>query len=288
MAAQIRIKNVLHEPLLHFLVLGVLIFIAYGLLPNSSNTDSEQIIITKGELESIRATFITTWQRPPTKEEFDGLVSDRVREEVYYREALAIGLDKDDIIIRRRLRQKMEFIGNDIATQTEPSEEDLSNFLIQHPELFSIEPHLSFRQVYLNPERRANTLKGDVSSLLSQLNQADTKTNFQKLGDATLLSAEMADVRATEVTNQFGADFTKQLTQLPIHRWVGPVTSTYGVHVVYIGERTDSKKPLLSDVHDAVRREWENARLLEENEKLYKEMLKRYVVTIEQPQSTLE
>jgi len=274
-------KKLFREPLLHFLLLGVVIFVAYSFLSKRTSDEPGQIVITQGQISSIRAGFTSIWQRQPTNEELEGLIQDRVREEVYYREAIALGLDKDDIIIQRRLRQKIEFIINDNMEAAIPSDSELTDFLAKHPDKFQVEPRFTFKQIYLNPDKRGNSMEKDAAQFLARLNQADA--DFQKLGDASLLSPELSDVRAIEVTNQFGEEFTKQLTQLPKGRWVGPVTSVYGVHLVWVGERTIGGMPALTDVHDAVRREWENARLLEVNEKFYQELLKNYTVTIETP-----
>ncbi|MFI5156797.1 MAG: peptidyl-prolyl cis-trans isomerase [Chitinophagales bacterium] len=275
------IKKLLREPLFHFLLLGIAIFAAYGLLSKPAGNEAGKIVITQGELASIREGYINTWQRPPTNEEMEGLVRERVREEVYYQEALALGLDKDDIIIRRRLQQKMEFIAHDIAKQAEPTEAELSEFLAKHPDLFIIEAHFSFRQIYLDSGQRGITLKKEVPGLLSDLNKPGNKISFQKLGDASLLPSEMHNASATEVIGQFGKEFAKKLTKLAVGRWIGPVKSAYGLHLVLLNERKDGGLPSLADVHDAVVREFENARLLAANEKFYQALLKNYSVRIE-------
>src|SRR3990172_6293927 len=278
------VKELMREPLVHFLFLGAAIFAAYSLVSNGTSGEPEKIVVTEGQIASMWEGFTRIWQRPPTSEELEGLIRDRVREEVYYREALSLGLDKDDLIIRRRLRQKMEFVTDDVVAQAEPGEAELAKFLARHPDRFRAEPCFTFRQIYLNAERRGDALKRDAARLLAELNQAEAKADFHKLGDATLLSPELLDVRASEVTRQFGEEFTRQLTQLPKGWWDGPVNSVYGVHLVWVGERTEGGAPALAEVRDAVRREWDNARRLEANEKFYQELLKRYTVTIENPE----
>jgi hypothetical protein len=119
-------KKILCEPLLHFLLLGTAIFVAYSLVSKRTAEEPGKIVISQGQIASIVVGFTRTWQRPPTSEELEGLVRDRVREEVYCHEALALGLDKDDIIIRRRLRQKMEFVTDDVVAQAQPTDDELS------------------------------------------------------------------------------------------------------------------------------------------------------------------
>ena len=210
-----------------------------------------------------------------------GLVRDHVREEVYCREAMALGLDKDDTVIRRRLRQKMEFVSDDIAAQTEPTDADLTTYLLAHPDAFRVEQRFTFRQVYLNPERHGEHLARDAAQLLAQLNQAGNTIDPSALGDAFLLEEQFAAVPGSEVAKQFGESFAETLTGLQPGQWQGPVESGYGVHLVLVSKRTEGRLPELADVRDIVRREWDNARRLEANGKFYQELLKRYTVTIE-------
>src|SRR5512140_853104 len=148
-------KRILKEPLLHFLLLGAGLFLAYRLTPRTAGSgESGQVLVTQGQIEHLAAGFAKTWQRPPTPQELAGLVRDRVREEVYCREAFAMGLDKDDTVIRRRLRQKMEFVSDDIAAQAEPSDAELTVYLQTHPDAFRVPPQFTFHQVYLDSKAR--------------------------------------------------------------------------------------------------------------------------------------
>jgi hypothetical protein len=278
-------KRILREPLLHFLLLGAAIFVAYGFVSKHSPVEPGRIVITRGQIEHLAMGFAKTWQRPPTAGELAGLVRDRVREEVYCREAVALGLDQDDTVIRRRLRQKMEFVSDDIAAQTEPTDAALNAYLQAHADTFRIEQRFTFQQVYLNPQKHGDKLAQDVAQLLTQLNQTGDKADVAALGDSFLLEHDFTALPAGELAKQFGEAFTEQLGGLQPGQWQGPIESGYGVHLVKVSERTDGRLPALAEVRDAVRREWENARRLESNEKYYRELLKRYAVTIEQPDS---
>jgi hypothetical protein len=276
-----RMKRIFDEPLLHFLLLGAGIFLAYSLMPHSdSSGEPGKMVVTLGQVEHLAAGFARTWQRPPTAQELAGLVRDRVREEVYFREAMALGLDKDDTIIRRRLRQKMEFIADDIA-QADPTDADLNAYLQAHPDSFRVEQRLTFRQVYLNPEKHGENLARDAAQLLTQLNQPGAKADASALGDPFLLEHQFVAVPASEVAKQFGETFPVKLGALVPGQWQGPVESGYGVHLVLISEPMEGRLPALAEVRDAVRREWDHTRRLEANEKFYQERLKRYTVTIE-------
>ena len=277
-------KKILYEPLLHFLLLGAAIFVAYGLVSKRISDEPGKIVISQGQIASIVVGFTRTWQRPPTSEELEGLIRDRVREEVYCREALALGLDKDDIIICRRLRQKMEFVTDDVVARAQPTDDELNAYLQAHPDPFRVQRQCTFSQVYLNPEKHGENLARDTAQLLAQLNQAGGKADVSALGDSFLLEHTFAAAPGSEIAKQFGEKFAAQLDELAPGQWQGPVESGYGVHLVFVSERTEGRLPALAEVRDAVCREWVNARRLEANEKLYEAMLKRYVVTIERPQ----
>jgi hypothetical protein len=281
-------KRILKEPLLHFLLLGAASFAAYGLVSNRTSDEPGKIVITQGQVASMVVGFTRTWQRPPTPEELQGLIRDRVREEVYCREALALGLDKNDIIIRRRLRQKIEFVTDDVVAQAQPTDDELSAYLKAHPDPFRVQRQCTFSQVYLNPEKHGENLARDTAQLLAQLNQAGGKADVSALGDSFLLDHKFDALPASEVTKLFGETFAAKLGGLSSSQWQGPVESGYGVHLVFVSQRTEGRLPALMEVRDAVRREWANARRMEANEKLYEAMLKRYVVTIERPQAAEE
>jgi hypothetical protein len=278
-----RMKRLVREPLLHFLLLGAAIFAAYGLLSKGTGNDPGRIVVTQGQLAALGEGFIRTWQRPPTPEEMQGLIRERVHEEVYYREALALGLDKDDLIIRRRLRQKMEFVSHDLAAPAEPGDAQLQAYLDAHAASFATEPRFSFRQVYLDPQRRGAHLARDAERLLAGLNLAGTKASLVSLGDSLLLEHEFDNASARDVGNLFGEKFAAALGRLPLGQWQGPVESGYGMHVVFLSERTDGRLPALDDVRAAVRRELSSAQQREADDRFYRALLLKYVVTIEPP-----
>jgi hypothetical protein len=276
-------RKILREPLLHFLLLGTAIFAAYSLVSKRGSQEPGKIVISEGQIAAMAEGFTRTWRRPPTREEIEGLIQDRVREEVYCREAMAMGLEKDDTIIRRRLRQKMEFVTDDIAALAQPTDEQLSAYLKEHAETFRPQRQFSFSHVYLNPERHGENLARDTAQLLAHLQQAGDRADVAELGDPFLLEHKFHALPVNEAAKQFGEKFAAKLGELSLHQWQGPVESGYGLHLIWISERAEGRVPALAEVHEAVRREWANARRLESNEKFYQELLKRYVVTIEHP-----
>lgn len=275
-------KRVFREPLLHFLLLGAGLFIAYGLMskPGSDGAPGK-ITVTAGQVEHLATGFAKTWQRPPTDAELKGLIDDWVREEIATREAMVLGLDKDDTVIRRRLRQKLEFVSDDIAAQTEPTDADLNAYLKAHPEAFRVEPTFTFSQVYFDPPKHGEHLARDAEQVLAHLKHAGGKADTSALGDSFLLEQELHSVPTSEVAKQFGEEFAATLSGLSPGQWQGPIESGYGVHLVLVSERTEGSAPALTDVRDVVAREWANAQRLDGNERFYRELLKHYTVTIE-------
>jgi PPIC-type PPIASE domain len=275
--------KVLREPLLHFILLGAVMFAIYGLVSEERGEKPAHIVVTQGTVGNLAATFARVWRRPPTDPELAGLIQDYVREEVLYREALALGLDRDDTLIRRRLRQKMEFVSEDVAAQAEPSDDDLRAYLQAHPEAFAVEPRFTFRQVYLDPLQRGEHLARDIDRLRAELRHRDNTADLAELGDGVLLAHRFDNVSATEVRAIFGDTFAAGLSTLTPGQWQGPVPSGYGIHLVHVSERTAGRIPELAEVREAVRREWANTRRLEANETFYRTLLQRYTVTIERP-----
>lgn len=273
----------LREPLVHFLLLGVLIFGAFKII-SSETIEPGKILITQGRIESLDIAFSRTWRRPPTASELEGLIRDYIREEVFAREAVALGLDKDDTIIRRRLRQKLEFVSEDVAAHAEPTDEQLRAYLKEHPDVFRDDRRFTFRQVYLNPQQRGTNLRRDAAQLLAQLRRSEGQTDISALGDSLLLENEFKGIAAAEVVKHFGEQFAATLGEVPVGQWQGPLESGFGVHLVLMTERTDGSMPALENVRSAVRREWINARRLETREKFYRTLLQRYTVTIERPE----
>jgi PPIC-type PPIASE domain len=279
-----RLRKALREPLLHFLVLGAGLFLLFGVVGDGSgDRPPDEIVVTAGRIESLAEVFGRTWQRPPTEAELDGLVEGYIREEVLYREAVAMGLDRDDTVIRRRLSQKMEFVSEDIAAQAEPTDEELRAYLAENPDAFRVEPRFTFGHVYLNPDRRGDALRRDVARLLAELNATGAGADIETLGDGFLLGHDFTAASRSEVAGTFGEGFAAELARLEPGVWRGPVASGYGMHLVLVRERSEGRVPPLAEVREAVRREWANARRIATNERLYRSLRQRYTVTVQAP-----
>lgn len=276
--------KLLREPLLHFLLLGAAIFAIYGLISRHSAAKPGEIVVTQGKLENLVTGFTRTWQRPPSPEELQGLIRDYIREEVAYREALAMGLDRDDTIIRRRLRQKWEFLNDSLAARAEPTDAELQKFLRSHPDNFRTETTFTFGHVYLNPQAHGAGLSRDAARVLAKLKRAGETADLNAIGDPFILEHRFEKIPVTEIKKMFGEQFTYELAAVKTGQWQGPVQSGYGSHLVFVSERTEGRLPELAGIRSEVRREWANAKRFESEEKLYQGLLTHYTVRIEPPE----
>ena len=276
--------KILREPLVHFLVVGAGLFVLFWAVGDSDHERAEAISITPGQVKHLVEIWSKTWQRPPTDEELEGLIEEHIKEEVLYREALAMGLDRDDTIVRRRMRQKFEFLMNDLTNAVEPTEEELEGYLREHPDQFRTATRVSFSHVYLNRDRRGEAVFEDVQDLLERLEQEGQEADTASLGDSLLLDKDYNLIRTSELAKLFGDAFAERVAKLPRGRWAGPVESGYGMHVVLVREREESRLPDFEDVRKAVRREFVFARAKEASESLYQRLRKKYsIVRLDQP-----
>jgi len=273
----------LREPLLHFLLLGAALFVGYRFLNHSPQAGPQQIVVSPGQIEHMVTTFTRTWQRPPNEDEIKGLIDQYVREEVFAREAMKLGLHQNDVIIRRRLQQKMEFIADDFAAGVEPAEAELAEYLAKHPDAFRQDQRLTFRQVYLNADKRGDKLATDAAQMLAELKAKGAKADVSELGDQSLLPPALMNEPQRGIESSFGSEFAAQLTKLPVGEWSGPVPSGLGSHLVFIEQRTEGRVPALDEVRPQVQREWASERRTETNRKFLDGLLKQYAVTIEWP-----
>jgi hypothetical protein len=278
-------KSVLREPLVHFLLLGGLLFLCFEWRGGSGGPGSTRIAVTPGQVEHLASGFARTWQRLPTDVELKGLVDDYVKEEIATREAAAMGLDRDDTIIRRRLRQKLEFLVEDAGEQAPPTDAELQAWVNTHPDAFGVEPQLSFRQVYVSPDRRRASAPADAEKLLGRLRAAGPEAVIDRLGDPSMLPAEEPLVPLREVARLFGDDFAQEMLKVDPGAWVGPVESPYGLHLVLVRERVAASVPDLATIRPVVEREVLAERKKKELSALYERLLGKYTVVIEMPKA---
>lgn len=273
-------KRWLREPLVHFVALGALLFVLNGVFGDSA-ADDPSITVSEPEIVRLAQLFAAQWQRPPTREELDGLVERQIREEVLYREAVALGLDQNDTIVRRRLVQKLEFLSQDLVDD-EGSESDLRAFFEDNAARFEEPAALTFTHVYFNPDRRGDSLQGDAELALAEL-RADPDGEPAEFGDTFLLPLSFAQRSQREVAALFGADFAGQLEALQVGEWQGPVASGYGLHLVLLQERVDARIPEFGAVRDKVRTEYRSERRRDADEAMYQRLREQYRIDVAWP-----
>ncbi len=267
--------RLLREPLFHFLAIGALMFAVFTAMNGASEPPPHVIVITPERIDQIAAGFESVWRRKPTEDELDALIEEDVREEVYYREAMALGLDRNDAIVRRRLRLKMEFLMDSAANALDPAAGELEAYFTANEELYRLEPRLAFEQIFLGESPSQETIARSLSVL-----QSDPATDPFTLGKRTLLPAELGLSPTDAVFGVFGKGFFERLAALPPRVWSGPVVSTYGVHLVRILDSLPARTPPLEEVRKDVLRDWKTAKADEIRDRDYAERRARFVVEI--------
>ena len=268
------------EPLLHFMVLGALIFALYSFV-GPDQPDDDEIVVTRGKQEHLVTAFTRTWQRPPSQVEFTNIVDDWIREEIAYREGLRMGLDTDDTIIRRRLRQKLEVLAEDIVSMAEPSEELLRQYLDENRTTYTRESQYTLRQVYFNVDERGAAAEQDAAQALLLLETDDALTNPEDLGDRISLPHRFVNKREYELAGSLGGDFVDSLKDLETGKWQGPILSGYGLHLVFIEEFTPGTPLTFEEAERDVRRDWANEQRVKAIDSLYEELRKQYEITVD-------
>lgn len=285
-----RIISFFKEPLLHFLLIGTALFFVYGRMGNDASPpagqaamSTEKIVVTEDNIDRMNSLFAKTWQRLPNEEEQEGLVEDFIRSEIYYREAIAMGLDRDDEVLKRRLRQKIEFIYEDITSWADPTDEDLRAFMEKHPEKYLADPMVAFRQIYFNPDQRKTDGDFDIQQILVQLN-AGRDPDF--VGDSSLLESEIQLSPLWDIRKQFGGEFCKKLVELKPGEWAGPIVSGLGIHLILLREYINARPINLIEARETVKRDWLVEKQKELKDAAYVKIRERYSVIIEK-QKTL-
>ena len=268
------VRSLLREPLLHFLALGIGLFLLFRFASDRGEVDPSEIVVTSGQIDHIVEVFSKTRQRPPSPAELQGLIDDHVLEEVLYREAIAMGLDKGDTIVRRRMRQKMEFLVDDFAS-SEPTEEELLTFLNENTDRFRAEPKSSFEHIVFRHG------SGDQAEQLLATLQAGGTVDVSTAGDPVPLPAFFDAAPESEIGARFGGPFTQQLSKLELGVWTGPIESPFGRHLVRIRDRVAGRVPELGEIRGAVKREWLANRRGTAQETLFKQLRSQYVITLQ-------
>ena len=276
--------KLLREPLLHFLFIGAAIYLLYGAFaePVPEETD-KTIVVSAGEIEWMQTAWQKRWNRPPTAAEFDGLMQQYIKETVLYREALTMGLNKHDMVIRRRLAQKLEFLAKDLVALTPPTDEELQTYFDTHQDRYQEPARYTFTQVFIDPDKRGDATLDDAEAIKTTLiAQGDAIENAGALGDDFMLQNYYPEKEQAEIQKLFGSGFAESLIELSPGQWHGPVLSGYGTHLVYVSNVTEPPPPVFAEVRERVVQDWTTEKGEELNEKFYANLRDRYTVVIEE------
>ncbi|MGE5832908.1 MAG: peptidyl-prolyl cis-trans isomerase [Acidobacteriota bacterium] len=277
-----HLRKLLGEPMLHFLLIGIALFSAYRwMAPGDSG--GRRIVITQGVVDDLVTQHVAARGREPSSTELNHLIESYVRDEILYREGVKLGLERDDIVVKRRVRQKIEMIAEEDAATRTPTDADLSAYLAANQARFVQPAILTFEQVFLGQSTSGPEVVRAVAVTRAALRNG---TDAEELGMRTLLPHRITQTPADLVARDFGASFAAALEKVPIGEWAGPIESSFGSHYVRVSARTPAAAPELAGVRDQVVREWENDRRQRARNDAYTKMRRGYEVSIETKPST--
>lgn len=278
-AIKARLHGWLREPLVHFLLAGLAVFLWSAWRGNAVDPASRTITIDAPQVERLAQSWTQTWQRTPTPAELDGLIRDHIKEEIYYREALRLGLDRDDAVIRRRLMSKMEFLAAAQVENATPTEAELQQWLDTHRSRYAPDARYSFDQIYIAATDEVSA-RGRAQSLLAQ---ARSGADWRALGDSLSVPRSLDDADMVAVAREFGDDFAAALAAQPQGQWGGPVASGFGLHLVRVRSATSGGPVTLSAVRRQVENDWRAATIERRQNAAYQALLDGYVIRIAKP-----
>jgi peptidyl-prolyl cis-trans isomerase C len=279
-------KRLLREPLIHFLLIGAVLFAAYGYMQRGRGgvESSKQIQLTVDDLAQLILIFQAQWRRDPTPDEISRLVESKIQEEVLYREGLAMGLDKDDTIVKRRMAQKLQFLSEDTAAAREPKTAELKSWYGQNSAKFAEPNRVSFRHIYFSPDRRGNRARDDAAKALGQLasEPRDTKRAASS-ADPFMFQDYYRERAPDQLAKEFGPRFALAVAKLAPGAWQGPIESGYGWHLVFVDTVIPGRVPDFEEIEPDVKTAWLGEQKAQAWEKAYKEMRAKYTVLLPTP-----
>jgi peptidyl-prolyl cis-trans isomerase C len=280
------IKRWLREPLVHFLFIGLALFAIYRALnpePDRPET-SNRIELTEADLSQLAIAWMAQWRRPPTPEELRGLVDAKIREEILYREALALGLEKGDTIVIRRLAQKMEFLAEDVSTVREPQADELKAWFDKNRERFALPALMSFHHLYFSFDQRHERAHNDAARSLETLaGKPEDTPEAEKLADPFMFQDYYGDRLPEQVASVFGTKFAEALFELKPGAWQGPIESGFGWHLIWVDSVTPGRVPAFEEIAATVKAEWITDQRAEYKRQMFEAMRARYQVILPEP-----
>ena len=274
--------KLLKDPLVHFMLIGAAIFVGFALRDQASSNDSRRIVVTEAEVESLWQALSMLSGQAPTEADIRQLVEPRIREEVLYREALALGLDRDDSQIRQRLVEKMTFLTEDLLPAEPPADAALEAFFAANADLFAEPARMSLEQIYFSPSEHGQDVEAAAAAALAELTARD---GSNETDDGPAPTRRYERVTAAELGRELGGEFATAVLGLPGDGdWHGPIRSLFGAHLVRVSAIEARRIPELADARDRVLEAFTEAQRRAVNEAAYEELRARYDVVIEMPE----
>jgi peptidyl-prolyl cis-trans isomerase C len=273
----------LREPLLHFLLIGGVMFAAYAYFERGPGTteSSKEIRLTPDDVLAMGTYFQSQWRRMPTPEEFGLLVENRIQEEVLYREAVAMGLDKDDTIVKRRMAQKLQFLSEDVAAAHEPDRAELEAWYAKNADKFALPGRISFRQIYFSPDRRGERAHEDAVKALAKLASQPVDSKLAaSFSDPFMLQEYYGDRSPEQLAKEFGPVFAQAIFRAKPGAWKGPIESGFGWHLVFVDSFVPGRTPAFAEVEPEVKTAWLGAQKEQAWRKAYEAMRAKYTVLL--------
>lgn len=271
-------KQLLKEPLLHFLTLGLALFLLYNMVGNDKSAD-DTIVFNDYDLNNILTKWETQWKRPPTEQELKSIIEQTIKQELFYQEALKMNLDHNDEIIKRRLAQKMEFLSNDLVQMKPASEEQLIIFYEQHKHNYLSSYNYTLQQVCFSYDYHRNPLEKATKTLNTVKDQASKRIIAK--GDTMSFPNTFNSQSEKQIRKELGGSFTNALKDIPLNTWSGPIQSGFGYHLVYISKRIEPKPKSLEDIRPKVLKDFNYYRQQQLDSALYLEIKKQYTFDLD-------
>jgi peptidyl-prolyl cis-trans isomerase C len=277
------VRNILREPLIQFLLVGLALFGAWHVVApaDAARGPANRIVITEDDLKQMSLAWDSQGRPPPTAQELQGLIETKVREEVLYREALALGLDKDDTIVKRQLARKMEFLAEDLSKLEKPKPDDLRAWYERNKTRFARPARASFRHVYFSPDRRGAHTRNDAEAALTQLAgkpmDAPAAATF---GDPFMFQSFYGDRSLEVVAKEFGPPFAHSIAGIAPGAWAGPLESGYGWHLVFVDTLTPQLLPDFDEIETDVSAAWIEETREQTRTRQYDAMRARYEIVL--------
>ncbi len=272
-------KKIIREPLLHFLLIGAVIFALYYVTNPETNT-KQTIVIDDDLVKRIGNLFEKQWGRQPNDSEWTSLIDNEIREEVYYRQALKMNLDHNDELIRRRMNQKLDFISSDLVQMKEPADTALQAYYLKHKSKYLQQASYSFSHIYFNADKREHA-KADALALLPTLPATDNNLPaLTKFGDPFAFAYHTNDAPAKEIDAQMGEGFAAALAKLPVGKWTGPVLSGFGAHLIFINAVKPAAEPDFASIKEQLLNDYRYDFQQQFNQKVYEDFKKEYTLKL--------